>query len=1169
MKNKNVYDPHQFSLFDSLPDELAGKLDDLSSDDWLAVMEEVQEKYKGRKAQEQAEQERIRQNEQAKRERLRLEEEQRRRDIAQRLHDQHVAEVTCMDLPMDWNNLYADDERTAGIHAESISDGLILSLTNLGAVDIEYIAKVSKYSYKEVISTLKGSIFQNPARWDECFYKGWETSDDYLSGNLIRKHKVAKKANKTYNGYFSDNLKAIEAVLPEPVRADEIYVTLGSPWVPASLIDDFINHLLGELSHYISHYNNSDGLTTVNYEPITCSWDIPYKNRYGNKIKAVRTYGTNRMSALHIIEKTLNMKTLQIFDKVPSQTTSSGEKRELNKIETIAVQEKQQLIIEEFRKWIWNDKLRKEWLEEIYDSKFGCVRRRIFNGAYLSIPGLSSDVTLYPYQKNAVARILFTPNTLLAHEVGAGKTYVMIAAGMELRRMGISRKNVYVVPNNIVGQWKDIYLLMYPHANLFIVEPDTFTQKKRQSVLRCIRDDDYDAIIIAYSCFELIPMSRAHYIHELEEEMLAVDNALKKPVTNQPLENRRTRLNDKIVNARYRWISSSVYFDELGINTLFVDEAHNFKNISIETSISKVLGISKSGSSKCNEMLHKVRSVQRANNGRGVVFATGTPITNSVTDLFVMQTYLQYGELRFLDLHHFDNWAATFGEKVTEFEVDVDTSSYRMATRFSKFHNLPELTNLLTQIADFYRVGKTNDIPDFEGYDDKIVSKTTELTDYLIDISARAESIRNGRVSRTEDNMLKLTTDGRKAALDMRLAEPNTTFSYDCKVFRCMENVLNTYKETSDRHLTQLIFCDMSTPKAEFNVYDELKDLLVYYGVQENEIDFVHNYKTEKQRSQLFAKMQSGEVRILLGSTFKLGMGVNVQKKLVAIHHLDVPWRPSDMIQREGRILRQGNENKSVQIFRYITDGSFDAYSWQLLESKQRFICQLLSGSVTERSASDVDDVVLNYAEIKALAIGNPLIKLRVETSNELKRTCALQQKLIQAHFAMKQELLEIPGKTEHIKSLIKNAGMDLEHYLAKRIEIKELKGHRQFGADILNALKEHIMQKDEKTLFEYQGFNIVLPDYMTELKPYVWIEGSGRYYTEVGDSDIGCINRIDNKLNGLPKFIEEQEFSLQKLAERKADIESELAKPHSYASEIEVLKNRLAKIDIELGVES
>ena len=1086
-----------------------------------------------------------------------------------------------MDLPLDWNNHYSCDERAAGIHAESISDGLVLSQINLGVVDIEYISLVSGYSYKEVIETLKGSIYQNPERWDKCFYKGWETADEYLSGNLMRKHKIAKEANDNFNGYFSDNINAIESVLPEPIPVGEIYVTLGSPWVPPDIIDDFIEHLLGETEIQTGtrvrrgepQYESARKLWPVEYEPVTGIWDIPEKNRYewwGRNVKSTRTYGTERMPALHIIEKTLNMKTLQIFDKVSSPATKSGEKRVLNKDETVAVQEKQQKIIKEFQEWIWKDERRKERLEMIYENNFSCVRQRLFDGGFLTMPGLSPTVKLYPYQKNAVARILFTPNTLLAHDVGAGKTYIMVAAGMELRRIGISRKNVYVVPNNIVGQWESIFHQMYPQANLMVVEPKSFAAGNRQNILMTIRDKDFDAVIIAYSCFELISLSKEYYKRKIEEEIAAIERALEQKRGNSRLYKKKEKLGKELSDIRAAiWQNAPIfYFDDLRINTLFVDEAHNFKNIPINTKIDKVLGINKTGSAKCSKMLDKIRCVQRSNDGRGIVFATGTPITNSVTDMFVMQTYLQYGELRFLDLNHFDNWAATFGEKVTEFEIDVDTNDYRLATRFSKFHNLPELTNLLAQFADFHKNDKENDLPDFDGYDDKLVSKTPKLETYLKDISLRAEMIRHGRVRRTVDNMLKLTTDGRKAALDIRLATPQTAFSYNSKVFRCMENVLNIYLETAEQRLTQLVFCDISTPKAGFNLYNDLKSLLVRHGAKERDIAFIHEHDTEKRRTQLFKKMQDGEVRVLLGSTFKLGLGVNVQRKLVAVHHLDVPWRPADMIQREGRILRQGNENKKVRIFRYITDGSFDAYSWQLLESKQRFICQLLSGSVTERNAADVDDVVLNYAEIKALTIGNPLIKERVETANELKRACALQRKFAESQIAMKRELFKLPGKIANTEALIEKALLDIERYEAGRIDIKEMEGHRQYGTTILEALNEHAMQPKQKTLLSYQGFVIVLPENMLQEKPYVWIEGSGRYYTETGDSDIGCISRIDNKLNSLPKYVEEQRQELRNLTERKADLETELRKDPPYAADIAGLREKLAQIDKSLGVD-
>ena len=1150
-KRKKTEDPNQMSLFDNLVDELfqfMDKIEQGTDSDWVSVYKAASDKIETKKAQEAAE-------------RARQIEEER-----QRKHNEHISKITCMDLPLDWNNAFSADERATGVFAESISDGLILSLVNIGLVDIEYIAQVSRYSYKEVIETLKGSIYQNPDKWDECFYKGWETADEYLSGNLIRKHKVASRANKKYTGYFSDNLRAIEAVIPKPVRSEDIYVTLGSPWVPPDMIDDFILSLFPQAQKHHSDYYDPK----TKYEPVTGTWTIVNKHRFSSMFDSLYTYGTTRIPALNIIEKTLNMKVPQVFDKVVSKNTASGEKRIINKDETFTVQEKQKLLIKMFQDWIWKDSRRKERLETIYDEQFGCVRQRNFNGSFLNTPGISPDITLYPYQKNAIARILFTPNTLLAHDVGAGKTYIMVVAGMELRRMGISKKNVYVVPNNIVGQWENIFRQIYPNANLLIVEPKNFKPSKRYSVLKNIRDLDYDAVVIAYSSFELIPMSREFHLAEVNKELDLVTKALIDSSTCTRLKNKKQALEKALSEIELALLSSipSICLDDLKINTLFVDEAHHFKNISIDTKIDKILGINKSGSAKCNEMLHKVRSVQQSNNGRGVVFATGTPITNSITDIFVMQSYLQYGELKFLDLHLFDNWAANFGEKTTEFEVDVDTSAFRMATRFSKFHNLPELTNLIAQIADFHKAGESDELPEFDGYDDRLVSKSIELSDYLTEISDRAEAIRDGLVSRTDDNMLKLTTDGRKAALDMRLTDPVISFSIDSKVYRCMENVLNIYNATADSRLTQLIFCDISTPKAGFNLYDEMKDLLVYYGVPDDQIAFIHDHETIKSRAKLFTKIRNGEVRVLLGSTFKLGIGVNVQKKLVAIHHLDVPWRPADMVQREGRILRQGNENKRIQIFRYITDGSFDAYSWQLLESKQRFICQLLSGSVMERSASDIDDVVLSYAEVKALAIGNPLIKERVETVNEIRRISALQRRHVANHVALKEELFALPGKIMHTQELIKKAELDEVHFNKHSVEIKDMIGHREIGMEILNALKNNVMREEKTELLQYQGFSIVLPDNMLEEKRFVWIEGNGRYYCETGDSDIGCINRIDNKLKGFADFIKKQHSEIQNMKQRNVDIEVELKNESSYPDEIRRLQDKLTKIDKKLGVE-
>lgn len=797
------------------------------------------------------------------------------------------------------------------------------------------------------------------------------------------------------------------------------------------------------------------------------------------------------MPALYILERTLNMKTVAITDEVICHTNASGVKRVINKSETVLALEKQQKMIKAFQRWVWKDDKRKERLEIIIENNFSCVRRRIFDGSFLDFPKMSPSVNLYPHQKNAVARILFSPNTLLAHDVGSGKTYIMIAADMELKRMGLSRKNLYVVPNNIVGQWEKLFSVMYPDSKLLCVEPKTFIPSKRESVLEQIRDEDFDGIIMAYSCFEQIPLSKDFYTEQLQETLDKISElASNTNKATSKLERKKEAVRKALSSLELSMdnMYDTVYFDELGITRLFVDEAHNYKNVPIETKVDKVLGISSKGSKKCLDMMDKVRLVQKQNNGGGVVMATGTPITNSITDAFVMQKYLQSGELGILDLQSFDSWIGMFAERVTEFEIDVDTSSYRLATRFAKFHNLPELTALLSAIADFHQVDSSVGIPDFDGYKDALISKTSEFSAYLNDISARAELVRKGIVSRNDDNMLKITTDGRKAALDMRLVEPNKSFTYQSKVARCAENVFDIYCETQLDKSTQLIFCDSSTPKSGFNVYDEVKRLLIGMGVPSEEIAFIHDAGTESKREKLFSRLRSGNVRILIGSTFKLGLGVNIQNKLIALHHLDVPWRPADMTQREGRILRQGNENKKVYIYRYITEGSFDAYSWQLLETKQRFISGLLSGSLTERSGSDIESTALDYAEVKALAVRNPLIKERVETANELTRYLALQRKAIDNHIRMEKELMELPARIKHQKELIEKCECDIEFYRSNRKEYskEERKAIRQ---KLFSAVKGNVLMRDETPSITYQGFQIVLPADMTAEKPYIWLQ--------------------------------------------------------------------------------
>lgn len=1122
-------------------------------------------------------------HEEKERRRREKEEAERKAREEKERKEAHVREVTCMDLPLDWSNIFNSDMRTQGIHAESIPDALIMSLNTLGKVDIEYISSVTGADYKTVISTLKGSIYQNPLTWNECFYQGWETAEEYLSGNLMRKWKAANEANKAYNGYFADNIKAIEKVLPPTVAAEDIYITLGSPWVPADIIDDFIIHLFGDpLKHY-SYYGNKEeimeGYKTV-HDEITGTWEIPHKSRYNHSVGVSRTYGTEKLEALHILEKTLNMKTVSVTEEVSCPANASGKKRVINKAETVAAIEKQQKLIKAFQKWVWTDDARKERLEIIFENNFGCVRRRIFDGSFLDFPTMSQSVKLYPYQKNAVARIIFTPNTLLAHDVGAGKTYIMIAAGQEMKRMGLSTKNMYVVPNNIVGQWKNIFSSMYPNAKLLCVDPKSFAPNKREVVLARIRDEDFDGIIIAYSCFEQIPLSKDYYIEELKEKKKLVSELVaRKDKATSKLKKKKETLEKALSEMTLAMddMYDTIYFDALGITRLFVDEAHNFKNVPFETKANLILGISGSGSKRCQDMMDKVHMVQKKNDGKGVILATGTPITNSITDAYIMQQYLQSGELALLDLQSFDAWIGMFAERSTEFEIDVDTSSYRLATRFAKFHNLPELTSLLSSIADFHQVDASAGIPVHDGYNDELIAKTPAFAAYLDDISQRADDVRSGMVNRSNDNMLKITTDGRKAALDLRLVDPNAAFTYQSKVARCAENAADIYFKNVQSKATQLIFCDTSTPKAGFNIYDELKTALVNFSVPEAQIAYIHDAEKEAKRTQLFMKVRNGEVRILIGSTFKLGLGVNIQDRLIALHHIDVPWRPADMTQREGRILRQGNINPQVYIYRYITEGSFDAYSWQLLETKQRFISELLSGSLTARSGADIEDTVLDYAEVKALAVGNPLVKQRVEAANELTRYLTLQRKLVDSRILMEKELLELPGRMEHQRTLIIQCEEDLSYYQAwkaanplaadNHLKKEEAEKRKALREDITSAIKNHVLEAREKTLMTYRGFAIVLPANMTPEKPYVWLSRRGKYYVELGDTEIGNLVRIDNFLDTLDNHLEKLKIGLSKLTEKEIELKAELAKDENYSEQIEKYSAEVEKLDKKLGV--
>lgn len=1124
------------------------------------------------------------------RKKLRAEREARKK---LELEAKHIQEVTSMELPLDYQNAYLSSNDNK--EAESTFDALLMCLDTLGLVDIEFIASLTGEDLKTVINNLKGSIYQNPLYWGEVFYKGWETADEYLSGNLMHKYQVAKESNAKYHGYFQNNITALEGIIQPEIATKDIYVTLGSPWLPTDIIDEFITYLAfkndtqsKEAKEYYAQCSSSDYATR--HDEYTGIWEIPNKTRFRTskfhglfEQQNYHIYGTDRMDMLYLLENTLNMKTISIIDVVDV----SSKKKEVNQKETIKALEKQKLMIETFQSWIWEDEERSKRIQAAYCRKYGNIRARKFDGRHLELPGLNKEIQLYPYQKNAIARILSSPNTLLAHKVGAGKTFIMICAGMELRRLGKSKKNLYVIPNNIITQWHSTFLKLYPNAKLLVVSNSNFSPKKRTDTLNKIKENDYDAILMTYSCFDLLSLSNKFYedLYAKRKEMLY--KAEKKFTSNIKIEKKIKAINDTLKKIRntYNGTPLVMPFDELGINTLFVDEAHNYKNIDLESRITRVRGLSNSGSNKANSMLDKVHCIQRNNNGGRVIFATGTPITNSISDIYVMQKYLQEGELYYQNILTFDAWVGMYAEKTTDFEIDVDTNNYHLVSRFSKYCNIPELSSTLSSIADFYQDNDGHDLPAFKGYIDSISNGSREFKDYLTEISHRADDIHKKRVNVKEDNMLKLTSDGRKAALDMRLIDTSFGLEEEAKVLRCASNVMDIYQ--NNPNCTQLVFCDSSTPKEGFNLYDELKKLLIGFGMDKNRIAFVHDATSDEKREAIFKKMNNSELSILIGSTAKMGHGMNVQKHLIAIHHLDVPWRPSDMVQREGRILRQGNENKQVYIYRYITKASFDAYSWQLLETKQRFISQIMSGYTTFREGGEVDDAVLNYAEVKALAIGNPLIKKRVEVCNELEKCHILQRDFIDDLQRKEQIIRTLPERIKDQREKINNCQLDIETYQKEKVNYEELPylKQKEIRERIYKTVRSNQNNPNSVEILTYQGFKVVVPSYMmprlssdmneienskskNHLIPYVHLIKNNTYCIEI-ESEAGITKRLNNFLEGLANVKAKYEETLEELNNRYEAIKKEIEnKKNGYSSEISFYEEELKKINKELGME-
>ena len=1044
----------------------------------------------------------------------------------------------------------------------SLTDALTASLQKRGKVDIEYISSLSLLSLKDVIIGLGNKIFRDPALANGAFYQGYVTADEYLSGNLMKKYHEAVEANKeaATSGRYYANIRALCAVMPYKPAFEEIFVTLGSPWLPPAYVADFVQYL------YRLSVMRNKRICDVYYQREMNDWSVILNFDAKSTVLASKTFGTERMDMFKIIEKTLNHEQIRITD--PEEGEKKG--RRFNKEQTMLAEEKRARVIEAFNRWIRDlPAEKKDELVDVFYERFGCFRMREYDGGTLELKDIANGVKLYDYQCSAVARILQSKSTLLAHDVGAGKTYAMVVAAHELYKNGITRKNMIVVPNSIVEQWREDYMLLYPEAKVLTLQPLDFAPARRESTLIDIRDGDYESVILPYSSFELIPASYKFEAEELKEradrlEHATFENARKRNKIKNRLNTLLTKEREKVL-ARYAEADKKVFesegtltFDDLGITSLFIDEAHNYKNLPLDSSLGSVKGLNLDGSEKCLDVYRKAHSVYRR--GGKIIFATGTPVTNSVADVYVMQKFLTLDQLEYCDLEYFDNWAGMFGEITRTYEIDVDTDNYRLTTRFNRFNNLTELSHMINGFTDFHVAGKDG-LPEVGSIQTIVVKKTALQKALLKDMSSRVEKIRAGQVDRKTDNLLKVTTDGRKLALDARLIDENCEGDPGNKIAACADKVFEIYKKHDGK--SQLVFCDIGTPKSEFNVYDCLKSMLVERGVPAEQIGFVHDATSDGKRAKLFDAVNKGVVRILIGSTFKLGTGVNVQEKLVAIHHLDVPWRPSDMVQRDGRLVRRGNTNERVYIYRYVTDGSFDAYSWQLLENKQRFITELLTGTANGADERQLDDAVLGYAEVKALAIGNPLIKNRVEVCNEIARLKTLEREERLKRDSLEKMSLMLPSQINDEKEHLSNVKSDS----AKFESNSEIADKQLIAQLISKTIAENALNSQEIYIADVNGFKLYLPANFNKVRPYLVLEGTIRYTVDIVTFASGAVTKIENYLHGLKNTAGSISDRIDELEMQLKQAKAELERKDDYIGQIAELEAKLAEIDKELGL--
>ena len=1057
------------------------------------------------------------------------------------------------------------------------SEALAVSIGERGKVDLPFMAKLlgTPGEYDAITEGLKGVIFKDPLSSDQP-EAGWQTAEEYLSGNVREKLRIAQTAAKS-DSAFAVNVEALAKAQPKDLDASEIDVRLGATWIEADDIQQFMQETF-ETPFYLLRS------IEVHYSPITAEWQISGKSAVSrNNVAAYTTYGTERANAYRILEETLNLKDIRIYDTV--EDPNGKEKRVLNKKETTLAQQKQQAIKDAFQDWIWRDT---ERLCSRYNERFNATRPREYDGSHIHFVGMNPDIKLRPHQRNAIAHVLYGGNVLLAHEVGAGKTFEMAASAMESKRLGLCQKSLFVVPNHLTLQWANEFLRLYPSAKLLVASKKDFETANRKKFCARIATGDYDAVIIGHSQFEKIPISAERQERLLREQIDEITNALSEikfqrgdSFTIKQMEKTRKSLQarlDKLLGSDRK--DDVITFEQLGVDRLFVDESHAFKNLFLFTKMRNVAGLSTSEAQKSQDMFLKCRYMDELTGGRGVVFATGTPVSNSMTELYTVMRYLQYGTLQQKGLTHFDCWASTFGETTTAIELAPEGTGYRARTRFAKFFNLPELMAMFKEVADIKTSDQLN-LPVPEAKFETVVVQPSEHQQAMVaELSERAAAVHSGMVDSTVDNMLKITSDGRKLGLDQRLMNPLLPDDPGSKVNACVSNVLRIWEEGKEERLTQLLFCDLSTPKNDgtFNVYDDIRSKLIAAGVPEQEVAFIHTADTEAKKKELFAKARSGQVRILMGSTQKMGAGTNVQDRLIAVHHLDVGWRPSDMTQRNGRIIRQGNQNKEVQIYQYVTEKTFDAYLFQTLENKQKFISQIMTSKSPARSCDDVDEQALSYAEIKALCAGDPQIKEKMDLDIEVARLKVLKADHMSQRFRLEDRLLKyFPAEIEKSQEIIRGLTADIQTavshphpadgFAGVKIGDAVFKEKTDAGKTIIEACR-NLKGDGPVPLGKYRGFSMELCFNAFSKEFEVILKGTLSHKVTLGEDARGNLIRMDNALSGLSGRLERVQNELMNLENQQNAAREELQKPFPQERELAEKSARLAELDAALNMD-